>query len=341
MNFRSDNIYGCPPAILDAIARVNDTPTHPYGNDPVSNRLNGLFSDLFEHETFVFPVASGTAANGLSLAAVTPPWGVVFCHRLAHLVRDEWCAPEFFTGGARLLPVGGADARLDPEQLEAQIALTTDAGRPSTLSLTQATEAGTLYTLESLRSLADIARRHGLRVQMDGARFANALAALGCSPADLSWRSGVDTLAFGATKNGTLNAEAVVTFDAELAAGIAHRRKRGGHVASKMRFLSAQLAAYMADDLWLTNARTANAQAGRLARGLAAAGVSLAAPTQANLVFPHIAADRRGQLRRQGFEFLDWPSLGPDVVRLVCGFATTEAHVHALLAAVTDQLAPG
>jgi threonine aldolase len=333
MNFRSDNILGCPPAILDAIARVNDTPTHPYGHDPMTARLNPRFSELFEHEAFVFPVSSGTAANGLSLAVVTPPWGVVFCHRLAHIVRDEWCAPEFFTGGARLLTVAGPAAKITPDLLDAQVRLTTHAGKPSTLSVTEATEAGTVYTLDELGALAEVAQRHALHVQMDGARFANALVALGCSPADLSWRLGVDALSFGATKNGTLTAEAVVVFRKELADELAHRRKRAGQVSSKMRFFSAQLEAYLTDDLWLTNARAANDSARRLGEGLRSAGLQLAAPVDANLVFPRVPLPLRDRLRAQGFEFLDWPALGDDVVRLVCGFATPDANVDALVAA--------
>jgi len=333
MNFRSDNILGCPPAILEAMARVNDTPTHPYGHDPITARLPPRFSEIFEHEAFVFPVSSGTAANGLSLAVVTPPWGVVFGHRLAHIVREEWCAPEFFTGGARLLPVDGPTAKMSPELLEAQVRLTTHAGKPSVLSVTQATEAGTVYTVAELAALADVARRHGLAVQMDGARFANALAALGCSPADLSWRLGVDALSFGATKNGTLTAEAVVVFRRDLAEEIAHRRKRAGQVSSKMRFLSAQLEAYLADDLWMKNARAANASARRLGEGLRATGLELAAPVEANLVFPRMPRPLRERLRAAGFEFLDWTALGEDVVRLVCGFATPDASVDAIVAA--------
>jgi len=333
MNFRSDNILGCPPAILEAMARVNDTPTHPYGHDPITARLNPRFSEVFEHEAFVFPVSSGTAANGLSLAAVTPPWGVVFCHRLAHIVRDEWCSPEFFSGGARLLTVDGPGAKIAPEQLDGQVRLTTHAGKPSTLSVTEATEAGTVYTPDELGALVEVARSHGLAVQMDGARFANALVALGCSAADLSWRLGVDALSFGATKNGTLTAEGVVVFRRDLAEELAHRRKRAGQVSSKMRFFSAQLEAYLADDLWLANARAANASAHRLGEGLRAVGLELVVPVEANLVFPRVPRPLRDRLRTQGFEFLDWPALGDDVVRLVCGFATPDANVDALVAA--------
>ena len=336
MNFRSDNILGCPPAILEALARVNDTPTHPYGNDPITARLNPLVSDIFEHEAFVFAVSSGTAANGLALAAVTPPWGVIFCHPLAHIIRDEWCAPEFFTGGARLLPVEGPHAKMDASALDARVRSTTHAGKPATVSLTEATEAGTIYQLGEIRELASVARQHGLAVHMDGARFANALVALGCSPADLSWRIGVDALAFGATKNGTLTAEAVLVFRKDLAEGVVNRQKRAGQVSSKMRFLSAQLAAYLTDDLWLKNARAANASARRLADGLRTGGIQLAAPVEANLVFPRLDTAARAALRARGFEFLDWPGLGPDTARFVCGFSTTDAQVDALVAACRD-----
>ena len=209
---------------------------------------------------------------------------------------------------------------------------TTHAGKPAAVSVSQATEAGTVYPLEHVRALTGVAQHHGLAVHMDGARFANALVALGCTPADLSWRLGVDALAFGATKNGTLTAEAVIVFRRDLADEVAHRRKRAGQVSSKMRFLSAQLEAYFTDDLWLTNARAANASATRLADGLRA-GTRLAAPVEANMVFPRLDDAARASLRNRGFEFLDWPGLGPDTARFVCGFSTTHAQVDALVAA--------
>ena len=335
MNFRSDNTLGCPREILDAMAAVNDTPTHPYGNDPVTERLGPLVSQIFEHEAFVFPVSTGTAANGLSLAAVTPPWGVIFCHPLAHIVRNEWCAPEFFTGGARLLTVDGDHGKISPQALVDRVTGSTHAGKPATVSVTQATESGTIYTLDDLHAIADVARRASLSVHMDGARFTNALVSLGCSPADLSWRAGVDALALDATKNGTLTAEAVVVFRRDLADEVAHRRKRAGQVASKMRFLSAQLEAYFENDLWLRNARAANAGVRRLADGLSRiAGVAVVQPVEANLVFARLGASMRSSLRDQGFAFLDWPALGADVVRLICGFSTTDGQVDGLVSAV-------
>ncbi|MEI6246773.1 MAG: beta-eliminating lyase-related protein [Acidobacteriota bacterium] len=334
MNFRSDNILGCPPVILDALARANTAPAHPYGNDPITARLNPRLSDIFEHDVYAFPVSSGTAANGLSLATVTPPWGAIFCHALAHIAREEWCAAEFFTSGARLISVSGANAHMDPAELARQIHLAHNAAKPSTLSITQTTEAGTVHSLDQIAALVDVARRHSLNVQMDGARFTNALVALGCSPADMSWRLGVDALALGATKNGTLTAEAVVVFRKDLADELAHRRKRAGQVSSKMRFLSAQLEAYFTDDLWLNNARAANRAGQRLADGMTAAGVELAVPAQANLVFPKLAATKVAALRAAGFEFLDWPWLGDDVVRLVCGFSTSDESVDRLIGAI-------
>lgn len=334
MNFRSDNILGCPPEILAALARANDVVTHPYGSDPLTSGLNAKLSEVFERETFAFPVSSGTAANGLSLAAVTPPYGAVFCHQLAHIAREEWCSPEFFTGGARLVGVPGPNAQMTPSALEREIALARNAAKPATLSITQTTEAGTVYPLEAIRALVDVAKRASLAVHMDGARFTNALVSLNCSPADLSWRLGVDSLAFGATKNGTLTAEAVIVFRKELAEDVMHRRKRAGQVASKMRFLSAQLDAYLANDLWLDNARRANRAAKRLGDGLTNAGVTLAVPVEANLVFPKFQPATTARLRAAGFEFLDWPWLGDDVVRLVCGFSTTDAQVDQLVAAV-------
>src|SRR6185312_1799022 len=240
----------------------------------------------------VFPVATGTAANALALAALTPPWGAIYCHEAAHIQSDECGAPEFFAAGAKLLPLAGEDAKLMPATVEAALL---ERGvvhhvQPSALSISQATEAGTLYRPAEIAALGALARRHGLALHMDGARFANAVAALGCAPADLTWRAGVDALSFGATKNGALAAEAVIFFDPAKAADLAYRRKRAGHLFSKMRFLSAQLDAYLADGLWLRNARHANAMAARLGQGLARLpGARLVHPVEANEVFVELA----------------------------------------------------
>jgi len=267
MNFRSDNVTGVAPEILAALAAANAGSAAAYGEDAVTKRLAQRFAALFEHAVEVFPVATGTAANALALATLVPSWGVIYCHEAAHIQVDECGAPEFFAGGAKLLPLAGDDAKLRPEVVERAIGGqgVVHHAQPAAISISEATEAGTLYRPEEIAALGALARRHGLALHMDGARFANAVAALGCSPAELSWRAGVDALSFGATKNGALAAEAVIFFDPAKVKGFAYRRKRGGHLLSKMRFLSAQLEAYLADDLWLANARHANAMAARLA----------------------------------------------------------------------------
>jgi threonine aldolase len=333
MNLKSDNVLGCAPEILEALARANTGTDASYGADAITARLQRQVSELFEHEAFVLPVSTGIAANGLSLAALTPPWGAIYCHDLAHISRDEWCAPEFFTGGARLQTIHAPHARITPETLSARVTDTLYAARPSVVSLTQATEAGTVYRVEAVQALGEAARTLGLALHMDGARFANAVASLGCHPADITWRAGVDALALGAAKNGTMTAEAIVVFRKSLFEELEHRRRRAGHVSSKMRFLSAQLEAYFADGLWLRLARHANAQASRLGHQLAQrAGVTVVQPVEANLVFASLRDAQVRHLRSQGAEFLDWPSLGPGVVRFVCGWATSDATVDRLLA---------
>ncbi|MDH3793082.1 MAG: beta-eliminating lyase-related protein, partial [Rhodospirillales bacterium] len=250
-NFCSDNTAGASPQILEALARAAAGKVMPYGNDDLTRRVEARLREVFETDCAVFPVATGTAANVLGLSVMTPPYGAVYCHKDSHINVDECGAPEFFTGGAKLVTLDGAHGKLTPEILAGAIGGVGDVHhvQPAAISLTQASEAGTLYTPEEVAAIGDLARQHGLGLQMDGARFANALVALGCSPAEITWRAGVDALAFGATKNGALAAEAVVLFKPELARTFAYRRKRGGHLFSKMRFLSAQLDAYLADDL--------------------------------------------------------------------------------------------
>lgn len=319
IDFRSDNTHGASPEVLDALARAAKGNATSYGGDDVTARVRARCAELFEHDVEIFPVVTGTAGNALALAGLVPPWGGILCHEDAHIHRDELGAPEFFTHGAKLLPIPGANGKLSAKDVQPW------PGVPSCVSVTQATEAGTLYTPDELRAIA----RLGLPMHMDGARFANAVAALDCKPADLTWRAGVDVLVFGGTKNGLLAAELIVVFRRELADGIAPRWHRAGHRLSKMRFLSAQFDIYLTDDLWLRNARRANAAAQRLARGL-----DVLRPVEANVVFvrlsPHVAA----ALRAEGFAFHDWDIFGEGAVRLVCGFGTTDDDVDALLAAV-------
>jgi threonine aldolase len=335
MNFRSDNVTGIAPEILAAIAAANAGAAASYGADAVTERLTQRVSEIFEHEAAVFPVATGTAANALALASVTPVWGAIYCHEASHVQTDECGAPEFFAGGAKLLPLAGADAKLAPAAIEAAMI---ERGvvhhvQPAAISISQATEAGTVYQANEIAALAAVARRHGLALHMDGARFANAVAALGCRPADLAWRAGVDVLSLGATKNGALAAEAVVFFDPAKADGFAYRRKRGGHLFSKMRFLSAQLDAYLADGLWLRNARHANAMAGRIAAGLAALpGARLRHPVEANEVFVELPEAAIAALDAAGFGFYRWGGDASRTLRLVTAFDTLIGDVEACIA---------
>lgn len=341
MNFRSDNVTGIAPEILAAITAANAGTAPSYGEDAITRRLEQRFAELFERPVAVFPVATGTAANALALAALSPPWGAVYSHDEAHVAIDECGAPEFYAG-AKLIGVPGRDGKIEPAAIGARL---TDAGfvhqvQPAAISLSQATEAGTLYTTTEVASIGAFARRHGMRLHMDGARFANAVAALGCTPADLTWRAGVDALSFGATKNGALAAEAVIFFDPDLARDFGYRRKRGGHLLSKMRFLSAQLEAYLADDLWLRNARHANAMAARLAAGLAALpGARLSHPVEANEVFAELPVEVIAGLERAGFGFYRWDGESGRQLRLVAAFDTRREDVDALIAAARQHAA--
>jgi threonine aldolase len=280
-------------------------------------------------------VAIGTAANALAIAAVTPPWGVVYCHTESHIQVDECGAPEFFTGGAKLMPLEGEDGKITPAAVEAVLVEPgiVHSPQPACISISQATEAGTVYTVEEVGALGALARRRGLSLHVDGARFANALVASNASPAALTWRAGVDILSFGATKNGALAAEAIIVFDPARAADLAYRRKRGGHLFSKMRFLSVQLEAYLADGLWLRNARHANAMAARLAEGLAATpGAKLIHPVQANEIFIALPEPVIATLESGGVGFYRWGGPGEGILRLVTAFNTRVEDVDAVIA---------
>lgn len=335
MNFRSDNVAGVAPEILAAIAAASAGTAASYGADAITERLAPRVSEIFEHPAAIFPVATGTAANSLALAALTPVWGAIYCHEASHIQTDECGAPEFFAGGAKLLPLPGADAKLAPETVAAAMI---EQGvvhhvQPAAISISEATEAGTLYRPEEVASLGALARHYGLALHMDGARFANAVAALGCSPAELTWRAGVDVLSLGATKNGALAAEAVIFFDPDRAGDFGFRRKRGGHLLSKMRFLSAQLEAYLTDGLWLRLATHANRMAARLSTALAALpGARLRHPTEANEVFVELPEGTIGRLAAAGFGFYRWGGPASSCLRLVTAFDTKAADVEALIA---------
>jgi threonine aldolase len=336
LGFSSDNIAAAAPEVVQAIIAANAGQTASYGADELSQGLEGKFSRLFERDVVVCLVPTGTVANVLSLSVLTPPWGSVLCHPNAHINVDECGAPEFYTAGAKLVLVDGPDGKIDPDALA--IAARRGVGdvhsvQPSCISITQATETGSVYVPAEVARIGGIAREAGLRLHMDGSRFANAVAALGCTPAQLTWRAGVDVLSFGATKNGAMAAEAIILFDTSLRQELEFRRKRGGHLWSKMRFLAAQLEALLDNDLWLRNAHQANAMSRRLAEGLRSLpGVRIQGTPMSNILFCALSDALIIGLRAEGFRFYSdrW---GPNVVRLVTSFATTTADVDNLLRA--------
>ena len=332
MNFCSDNVTGVAPEILAALAAANHGSAPSYGDDEITALLSKRFAEIFEHDVTVFPMVSGTAANALALASIMPPWGAVFCHADAHIATHECGAIEFYSGGGRVTGIASPHGKITASQLASLLPGGKGlvyASQPSAVSITQATEAGTVYTLAEIAEIGEIARAHDLALHMDGARFANALVSLGASPADITWKAGVDVLSFGATKNGAMAAEALIFFDEERAATCAFRRMRAGHLLSKMRFISAQLGAYLTDDLWLRNARHANAMAGRLATGLTEVpGVTLRHPAEANEVFAELPEAMIAHLLASGFQFHGW---GGNCIRLVTAFNTLPADVDAFI----------
>jgi threonine aldolase len=334
VNLRSDNVAGAAPEILDALLAANRGTESSYGADRITARLQTQFSALFETQCFVQPLATGTAMNALALSLLTPPWGAVLCSSLAHIHDSECGAGELFTGGAKITPVGQENGKLTSPMLRAHLGRVawggTHQAQPALLSLTQGTERGTVYSLAELAELTGIAREHGLRVHMDGARFANAVAALGCSPAEVTWKLGVDALSFGATKNGALCAEALVVFDESLREPLRFRARKAGQVFSKMRFVSAQLEAYAQDGLWLRLAGQANAMARRLALGLERLpGVELLYPVEINEIFARFPKALIEGLEGDGIGFYD---RGGGEVRLVTAFNTGPEQIDHLLA---------
>ncbi|MFP6731503.1 MAG: low specificity L-threonine aldolase [Alphaproteobacteria bacterium] len=336
MNFCSDNTTCAAPEIMAALVAANSGQAMPYGEDDITAGLADSFGALFETEVEVFPVGTGTAGNALALSLMVPPYGAIYCHREAHIEVDECGAPELFSGGAKLVVLDGDDGKIPSGALEAALEKVggVDVHRmpPSALSLTQQTEWGTLYSPREVTALSEVAHGYGLNVHMDGARFANAVASLGCTPAEVSWRAGVDILTFGATKNGALAAEAVIIFKSELAREAAYRHKRVGQLFSKMRFISVQLEAYITDGLWLENAEAANAQAQRLAAGIEATeGVSLLHPVQGNELFVTMTEPVLSGLLADGCTFNRWTEGGVVTARLVTAFNTAPKDVDAFI----------
>lgn len=330
MRFFSDNAAPAHPAVMEAILASNRLDT-AYDGDEWSQKLDGVFSDLFERDVRALWVSTGTAANCLALAALCPPYGGIVCHRDAHIEVDEAGAPGFFAGGAKLMLVDGPGAKVTPETVEAAVGRVrkdVHQVQPKVLSITNATEYGLTYSAKEVADLGDVVKRHGLAFHLDGARFANAIVSTGARPADMTWRAGVDAMSFGFVKNGGLNAECIVLFRTELADEIAVRRKRAGHLSSKGRMLAVQILALLKDGLWLDNARAANATASTIGK---AAGERLVYPVEANEIFIRATSEEAEALREQGFDFYNW---GPGEIRLVTSWDQSGEPVERLAAAI-------
>ena len=343
MNFASDNVYGVHPNILAALGAANGGTAPSYGGDDLTKGAEEKLKEVFGCDLRAFLVTSGTAANGLALSAITPGYGAILCHAEAHISVDECNSPEMFTGGAKILGLHGPAGKITPAMVEKTLKgfiRGEHDPKPRGVSLTNATELGTVYSPDEVQAFSSLIRPRGMKLHMDGARFANALAGLGCTPAELTWKAGVDVMSFGATKNGAMFLEAIIFFDLQLAEDFAYRRMRAGQLMSKSRYLGAQMLAYLDGGLWLENARTANALAQRLAKGLAATGaVRIPNPVQANEVFAILPRTLYDRLLASGANFYDWmpdslgDAIGPDEIfaRFVLSFATPPEDVDAFV----------
>ena len=333
VKFASDNVTGACPEVLNALLKDNEDDKTPYGNDELSKNLQNKFSEIFEKEVIVFPTASGTAANALALSTMTPSFGNIYCHRLSHINVDECGAPEFYTGGAKLVNLEGNNGKIIAEELDNNISGkgVVHHTQPSSVSITQLCETGVAYNLDEIKKISEITHKHDLNIHMDGARFANALVSLNCTPAEMTWKSGIDVLSFGATKNGCLAAEAIIFFKPELVGNLAFLMKRAGHLLSKMRFVSAQLDAYISNEVWLKNAKHANAMGKKLSQGLLKhKNIELAYPTDANEVFVKIPKKIIDQFNSNGYKINDeeWEN---KAVRLVAAWNTDPSDVNSFL----------
>ena len=339
VKFASDNIAGACPEVLDAIIKANDGDSTPYGNDQISTQLQDKFSEIFEKEVIVFPTASGTAANALALATMTPSFGNVYCHKLSHINTDECGAPEFYTGGGKLVTLNGVKGKITAEELDQAISGKgiVHHTQPSSVSITQVCETGEVYQLDEIKKISEVTHKHNLSIHMDGARFANALVSLNVTPAEMTWKSGIDVLSFGATKNGCIAAEAIIFFKKDLVGNVAFLMKRAGHLLSKMRFVSAQLDAYISNDVWLRNAKHANKMGKKLSDGLKDhSDINLAYPTEANEVFATFPRNKIDHLNSEGYKINEdeWDG---KAVRLVTAWNTQDADVDHLLRALKNS----
>ena len=328
MNFSSDNLTGICPEIAAAVRDANKGSTMPYGADEATSNVETEIKQVFECDADVFLLSTGTAANVLALSVLCPPYGSIYCHPKAHIEIDECGGPEFYTGGAKLVLLPDRVGKVSADDLAK--ALKNEHGdvhhvRPAVVSLTQTSETGAVYSIDEIKAITNIAHKHDLKVHMDGARFANAVVALGCTAAEASCKAGVDILSFGASKNSAFAAEAVVIFTPGLAEDFAYRRKHGGHLFLKMRFLSAQFDAYLKDDLWLKTARHANDCMDTLAQGLSdIKNVEVLFPPDTNMLFARLPNAMIADLRAKGFAFYDWPAEDRSTIRLVTAFNTNK-----------------
>ena len=339
VKFASDNVAGACPEVLEALLKANEGDSAPYGNDDYSKSLQKKFSEIFEKEVIVYPIASGTAANALALATMTPVFGNIYCHKLAHINTDECGAPEFYTGGAKLIPLVGVDGKIVPGELEQNISGVgiVHHTQPSSVSITQVCETGEVYELDEIKEITKVAHNHNLNMHMDGARFANALVSLNCTPAEMTWKSGIDVLSFGATKNGCIAAEAIVFFKPELVGNLSFLMKRAGHLLSKMRFVSAQLEAYISNNVWLDNAKNANEMGKKLSEGLIKhSSIKLAYPTQANEVFAKFPREVIEHLNSEGYK-MNEDELDGQAARLVAAWNTKISDVESFLETVNQS----
>lgn len=334
ISFFSDNTSTVCPEIFSAIAEANVGAVASYSEDPWSLRLDSVFSEFFKTDVRAFVVATGTAANALSLSTIVPGGGLIFAHELAHILIDECGASEFYSDSAQIVPIAGDHGRINPAALTAAINAAKSQGlfgRGGAVSLTQLTEFGAVYSLADIREMSAIASENGLSVYMDGARFANAVVSLDCNPADVTWRAGVDVLSFGATKNGAMAAEAVVFFNKDLVGNFEFRRQRGGHLVSKSRFISAQLLAYIETGVWRRNAEHANRLAGRIAKS---GKRFLLHPVEGNELFMQLGDERKQRLRDTGFGFFDWGEPDSGEARFLVSWDQSEEDVEALCSAL-------
>jgi len=338
VKFASDNVAGVCPEVLSAIIKANDGDSAPYGNDDWSKILQEKFSEIFEKDVIVFPTASGTAANALALSAITPVFGNIYCHKLSHINTDECGAPEFYTGGAKLVTLKGVNGKITPQELSDNVGGVgiVHHTQPSVASITQLCETGEAYQLDEISAISETAHKYNLKMHMDGARFANALVSLGVTPAEMTWKSGIDVLSFGATKNGCIAAEAIIFFKPELVGNLPFLMKRSGHLLSKMRFVSAQLEAYISNNVWLRNAKHANQMGKKLSDGLNLnPNIELAYPTQANEVFVKFPKSIIEHLDSEGYK-MNQEELDGKAVRLVTAWNTKSSDVDKLLQTISE-----